>query len=252
MNAAADSLTAPILTVRGLDFFHGQQQILGGVDLEVPARQVTVLVGPSGCGKSTLLRIFSGLETPQAGTVDFRSQPGAHGARLAYLFQDYDSFPWMTVEENVREGSGPQPYPAREAVEQILTEVGLADHRHKYPAELSGGMRKRLGLARCLVRRPSLLLLDEPFSSLDMATRAEMYALVQRLMRETACTIVLVSHDLHEALLLGDRLLVCSTRPMHILESIGNTLPHPRTPHIVQEPFYRETHERLIAALRLG
>lgn len=237
-----------MLHLKNISFAYNNQPIVDGVDLHIAPNSFNIILGRSGCGKSTLLRLIAGLEKPTQGSIKWaKNKP-----KLAYLFQDYDAYPWLNVFDNVRQGSGPAPYPKDKAIERILNDVGLWDARHKYPSELSGGMRKRLGLARCLVRRPEVLLLDEPFSALDMSLRDDMYALIQKMVADTGCTVIMISHDLHEALLLADRLLVCSPRPAKIMADIANTLPHPRGEDIVATAFYRQTHTQILGLLKQG
>lgn len=236
-----------MLSIQNLSFGYQDRKVISNLSLEIKARECAVLVGRSGCGKSTLLRLIAGLEKPDEGRVIFQNP----ATRLRYLFQDYDSFPWLTVWENVRQASAADILDDRKT-RATLEEVGLYDHRYKYPAELSGGMRKRLGLARAIASDPQLLLLDEPFSSLDIAIRGEMYDLLEKLRAKHGTTIILISHDLHEALLLSDRLLLLSDRPMGIATDIKNELPHPRDASIVKTGFYQDAYARLLSHLQQG
>lgn len=245
-------MKSTILELKDISFGYSDKTILSSVSLEIKASEFVVFVGSSGCGKSTLMRIIAGLEMPTFGKVILHSSVNKADQQqtpLAYLFQDYDSFPWLNVWDNLIKGSGSEPITDFSHAEHLLHQVGLWEHRHKYPSELSGGMRKRLGLARCLVRQPAILLLDEPFSSLDIAIRNDMYTLVQQLAKEVGCTILLVSHDLHEMLLLADRLFLCSKAPMKMVAEISNEMPHPRGEDILDDPFYRQTHHHLIEHL---
>ncbi len=177
-----------------LQFAYDDGLAVDVAELAIKTGEFIALMGPSGCGKTTFLRLVAGLEAPRRGTIDFGDalNAGKDGVRSRLLFQDYDAYPFLTVFENVASGSGSPPDPSDQEVEGMLSAVGLLGSRQKYPAELSGGMRKRLALARCLIRRPSLLLLDEPFSSLDVPTKFEMYELVQRLQAESKATILMV------------------------------------------------------------
>jgi len=215
----------------------------------VAAGQILSIVGPSGSGKSTLLRIIAGLESPQSGSLSVGNGQGCRGHRLGFLFQDYDAYPWHTVWDNVKVGSGPAPYPDDTVVSAILSEVGLIQEKDRYPAELSGGMRKRLGLARAVVRRPSILLLDEPFSSLDIDTRYDMYRLLQRLWRESGCAIVIVTHDLHEAILLADNVAVLPRNSGGQLETIPIPFAHPRDERVEDLPGYALVRQHITQAL---
>ena len=200
----------------------GTSTALAGVDLTVPAGSLTVIVGPSGCGKSTILRMIAGLDTPDRGSVrigDDDVTALAAGERdVAMVFQDYALFPHMTVESNISFGlrlearhdrrSGPDRDEIRERVHEVSTLLGLNELLGRRPAQLSGGQRQRVALARAIVRRPSLLLLDEPLSALDPQLRASARAEVTRLHRELGTTLVLVTHDQHEALSMATHLVV--------------------------------------------
>lgn len=219
--------TLPILVLENIVFSYGDSVIIKDVSLSIEAGETIALVGPSGCGKSTLLRIISGLEQPKHGLI--RSPlPRTENVNLGFLFQDYDAYPWLTVLENVRTGSGPCPLPDPDQAREILTRVGLSEVLYLYPRELSGGMRKRLGLARCLVRRPRLLLLDEPFASLDVDTKFSTYDVLQEIAQRAGIATLIITHDLHEAIFLADIVLVASQKPMRIVERIDVKLERPR------------------------
>lgn len=195
---------------------------LAGVDLTIPAGSLTVVVGPSGCGKSTILRMIAGLDAPDGGTLrigDHDVTERAAGERdVAMVFQDYALFPHMTVEGNISFGlrlqarhdrqSGPNRDQIRARVHEVSTLLALDDLLDRRPAQLSGGQRQRVALARAIVRRPSLLLLDEPLSALDPQLRASARAEITRLHRELGTTLVLVTHDQHEALTMATHLVV--------------------------------------------
>lgn len=228
-----------IVEVSDMSFAYAADTVVSNVSLAIEPGQILSLVGPSGCGKSTFLRLVAGLEVPDNGQIITNgSIAGRNRDALRFLFQDYDAYPWFTVWENVKLGSGSRPFPSDPAVNEILSQVGLGAEGTRYPGELSGGMRKRLALARCLVRRPPLLLLDEPFSSLDINSRYEMYRLVQRLWADAGCAAILVTHDLHEAILLADRILVSGDRPLHIKETIDVPFPRPRGEDVENESEY--------------
>jgi multiple sugar transport system ATP-binding protein len=200
----------------------GASVALAGVDLTIPAGSLTVIVGPSGCGKSTILRMIAGLDTPDGGTLrigDDDVTVRAAGERdVAMVFQDYALFPHMTVDGNISFGlrlqarhdrrSGPSRDQIRARVGEVSALLGLDDLLGRRPAQLSGGQRQRVALARAIVRRPSLLLLDEPLSALDPQLRASARAEITRLHRELGTTLVLVTHDQHEALSMATHLVV--------------------------------------------
>jgi len=192
------------------------------------------IVGPSGCGKSTLLRCIAGLIKPTAGTVTLHGDE-VHGVPddLAVVFQDYSRslFPWLSVRGNVEfplrtrvSGRGARRARAMEALEW----VGLADAAGKYPWQLSGGMQQRVSIARALASQPALLLMDEPFASVDAQTRAELEDLLLRVRRDHGSTVLLVTHDIDESVYLGDRVLVLSKSPATILADLTVDLPAQR------------------------
>lgn len=200
--------------------------VLDDFDLDLPAGRITVVLGPSGCGKTTLLNLTAGLLPLQAGVILLhgRSLRGPHPS-LGVVFQQPALLPWLTVAENVGFGltlRHSEPLSAGERrgrIEEALALVGLRDHRELSPHQLSGGMAQRAALARVLVRRPRLLLLDEPFSALDAITRAEMQQLVRSIVATTGSGVLLITHDVDEALLLGDRVLLMNRHPGRIQRS---------------------------------
>lgn len=181
--------------------------------------RITAILGRSGCGKSSLLRVLAGLRTLDGGRVE-RS-----ATRLSFVFQDPALLPWRTVRDNVR---FPGEFGPVGDVEALLAEVGLAGQADKLPAALSGGQRMRASLARALISRPELLLLDEPFGALDVATSAEMIDLVLRAHTELGCTVVLVTHDLADAARLADRVVVVEGPPLRVVREVVISAPRPR------------------------
>jgi NitT/TauT family transport system ATP-binding protein len=229
----------PVLRVSGLGKRYSAQgpAALAGVTFDVQDRELLALVGPSGCGKTTLLRLLCGLTLPSEGTVLLHGRPVFRPSReVALVFQDYSRslFPWLTVIRNVM-------FPLRrglskarkiERAESVLGEMGLHGVARKYPWELSGGMQQRVAIARALVSRPELLLLDEPFASVDALTRAELQDVLLRVHRDVEgrpVTIVHVTHDIDEAVYLADRVLVLSPGPGRVAGSVEVGLPRPRT-----------------------
>lgn len=204
----------------------GEHEVLAGIDLEIRSGEFVALLGRSGSGKSTLLRIVGGLDTGATGTV-------VTGTAPAVVFQDPRLFPWRTVLDNVSLGlRGPG---AVAHARQMLAEVGLEGREKAWPRQLSGGQRQRVALARALVREPDLLLLDEPFSALDALTRIAAQDLVRRLVDAHRPAVLMVTHDVEEALLLADRVILIDEGAIVHDEQI--TLPHPRRrdhPEIVE------------------
>jgi ABC-type nitrate/sulfonate/bicarbonate transport system ATPase subunit len=243
----------PLIALQHIHYRHpdGDTNLFQDFSLNLEPGQCHVFLGRSGCGKSTLLRLVAGLIKPAQGAIAFPSVAAGTKIQQQFLFQDYDCFPWLTVFENVRKGSGPAPYPTADEVNAILEKVGLIHKKDVYPRSLSGGMRKRLGFARTLVRKPQLLLLDEPFASLDIALRSDMYDLLQELMADHGTTVLLVSHDLHEALILGDQLYVLGNCPATVVKHIANPFAHPRTEDIVRNEFYAQTHQLIADQLKV-
>jgi NitT/TauT family transport system ATP-binding protein len=208
---------------------------LDGIDLEVSQGEFVCLLGPSGCGKSTLLNLLAGFENASGGSVDFEGAPirGAGKDRVMF-FQDAGAalLPWLSAEENVRFALRVRKVPKSEwpaIIDKVLEMVGLKEHRHKFPAQLSGGMRQRLQIARALAAEPKVLLMDEPFGALDALTRRRMHGFLLDIWQRTGKTIVFVTHDIAEAVTLADRICVMSLGPgSRITEVIPVALPRPR------------------------
>ncbi|MXN73511.1 ATP-binding cassette domain-containing protein [Burkholderia sp. 4701] len=192
------------VTLSGVSKRFGARTVLDDIDLGIARGSFVAIVGRSGCGKSTLLRLVAGLEQASTGTLTARGEGGgALDTRIMY--QDARLLPWKSVLQNVMLGLGRG---ARDDARAVLDEVGLLERADDWPAQLSGGQRQRVALARALVHRPQLLLLDEPLGALDALTRIEMHALIERLWREHRFTALLVTHDVQEAVALGDRILL--------------------------------------------
>jgi NitT/TauT family transport system ATP-binding protein len=208
---------------------------LDGIDLEVSEGELVCLLGPSGCGKSTLLNILAGFEEANGGTVQFEGAPvrGAGRDRVMF-FQDAGSalLPWLSAEENVRFALRVRKLPKAQwpqIIDRYLAMVDLQDHRTKFPAQLSGGMRQRLQIARALAVEPKVLLMDEPFGALDALTRRRMHGFLLDIWQRTGKTIVFVTHDIAEAVTLADRICLMSVGPgSRITEVIEVDLPRPR------------------------
>ena len=211
--ARANPPSVPFLEVRGLSKAFGTERVLESVSFEVAERQTLSVLGRSGCGKTTLLKLLAGLQVPDAGVIvrrgaDITTLP-VERRDIVYLYQEPLLFPHLSVFENLAFGlrlRKVEPDRVRHQVSQMLDRLDLADQGEKPPHRLSGGQRQRVSFGRALIVSPSLLLLDEPFSSLDAETRTQMQALFKRVAAEFAITSIFVTHDLKEALLMGDGL----------------------------------------------
>ena len=252
-----------LLAVRGIGKTFGtpgaEVIAIQSVDLGIGEGEFVSIVGPSGCGKSTLLQIIAGLMTPSSGEVRLAGEPIIEPPQgMVYLFQQYSRslFPWLTVEENVAFGFRHSHSLSSKAIEdrciRYLDMVGLADFRRRYPWELSGGMQQRVAIARALAAEPRVLLLDEPFSSVDALTRLELQGLLLKLWSEAGFTVLLVTHDVEEAVYLSDRIALLTRRPAHLAEVFVNALPRPRSPVESREDprFLQLRHELLTRLLR--
>lgn len=209
-------------------------EVLQALSFEVAAGEFVAIIGPSGCGKSTLLSLLAGYMRPTGGTVLFAGAPVERpGRRRMMVFQQPALFPWLTVRANVAFGLTLQANRevgtnVRERVEEMLQLVQLDSFAHHYPSELSGGMRQRLEIARALAVNPDVLLMDEPLGALDALTRRRMQDEILRIWQQTGKTVLFVTHDIEEALLLADRVLVMAPRPTSIREITQVDLPRPR------------------------
>ncbi|MFD0665551.1 ABC transporter ATP-binding protein [Thermocatellispora tengchongensis] len=208
---------------------------IDGLDLKVAEGDLLSIVGPSGCGKSTLLRSIAGLIKPTGGTIRIGGVPVTRTPdNLAVVFQDYSRslFPWMSVADNVAlplRRRGMNAKQRRQAAAEALEQVGLAGAEGKYPWELSGGMQQRASIARALAYRPSLMLMDEPFGSVDAQTREDLEDLVLRVRGTHNMTILLITHDIDESVYVGDRVVVLSKAPATVVKELRVDLPAPRS-----------------------
>lgn len=209
----------------------GSVDALSNVNLTVAPGEFLSIIGPSGCGKSTLLRLIVGLEFDFRGNILLGDEPiRGPGVNRGMVFQEARLFPWLTVEQNVGFGLDNQtPSPEKERiVKEHLELVGLTGFAKAYPHQLSGGMQQRVSIARALVNRPQVLLLDEPFGALDAMTRINMQQEILRIWETERTTIILVTHDIDEAIFLGDRVVVMSNRPGTIKKIVPVQLSRPR------------------------
>jgi len=211
----------------------GDLTVLKEVSFAVEKGEFAAIVGPSGCGKSTLLRMLAGLERPDAGQVLVDGRPVAGpGPERMMIFQEHALYPWRTVAENAGFGLELAGVSRRERdakVKAVLNQVGLSGFEGYYPHQLSGGMKQRASIARALVMDPDLLLLDEPYGALDAMTRLTMQNELLRLWQGSGKTVLLITHDIDEALYLADRVFVMTARPGTVLREIALTQPRPRS-----------------------
>jgi len=245
--------------------FPGGVVAVDGIDLTIEEGSFTAFLGPSGCGKSTLLRMIAGLDAPSSGSISVGGQPStrraasAGGRRpdapIAFVFQDAHLLPWRDVVDNAAlplELGGVPRAERREAAREVLADVGLADASSRYPSELSGGMRMRVSLARALVTRPRLLLLDEPFAALDELTRNRLDDRLREIWRERGVTVVFVTHSITEAAYLAERAIVFSRRPARVIADHALDLPRDRVSALRGEAAFAREVKKLHEALEVA
>ncbi len=228
---------------------------LGPLDLDIRKGEFFAVVGPSGCGKSTLLELVAGLAQASEGGIEFEGRPIGQEIPegVGVVFQEDACFPWLNVHDNVVFGisrSGMAADEQERRVDAAIRMMGLADFAGTYPAQLSGGMRQRVCIARTLVAQPRLILLDEPFGALDQQTRLLMGDEVLRLWRETGATVFLITHALDEAAMLADRIAVMSARPGRVIDVVETNWPRDRDSRIVEHPQFGAVTSRLWKTLR--
>ena len=251
----------PVLSIRGLSKTYatptGQRLVLDSIDLDVAAHEFVCIVGPSGAGKTTLLRCMSGLQHPSAGVILLDGEPVVEPpVAMAFVFQDYSRslMPWMSVENNVLLPLRSKPVRAAEARERArnaLDAVGLSHAAAQYPWQLSGGMQQRAAIARALAYQSEVLLMDEPFASVDAQTRADLEDLVRDLRSGFGVTIVLVTHDIDESVYLADRVVVLSGSPTRVRQVIDIDLPGERDQLSTKElPRYAQLRSQVLQLIR--
>jgi nitrate/nitrite transport system ATP-binding protein len=244
----------PILSLRGVHKSHGTTHVLDNVNLDIEAGEVVVIVGFSGAGKSTLISLLCGLDKPDSGQVMFKgAKVTAPGPERMLVFQNYSLLPWLSAHDNVALAVD-QVFPSwskakRQAqIERFINMVGLDHAKDRKPAQLSGGMRQRVALARALAIDPEVLLMDEPLSALDALTRATLQDALERIARTSGKTIVLVTNDVDEAILLADRILPLSAGPRATLgPEFAIHIPRPRERRALnQSPEFRRVRSAVI------
>lgn len=263
----SEPLAVPLLTVEHLsksyggEAYDGKVEVLRDVSLSVSRGEVVAVIGPNGSGKTTLLNIIAGLLRPDAGGVRFRGEEVRSPAReRAIVFQSYALFPFLTCRGNInfavrtgraadREAAGDGVLPDR-MVSALLEEVRLSDFADAYPVELSGGMRQRLAIARALAASPDLILLDEPFASYDPMIKEESQQAILNLIASRSLGLLIVTHDLDEAILMADRVIVLSERPASVKATVEVTLPRPRSAEVRRCREFDELRSRLLCLLK--
>jgi NitT/TauT family transport system ATP-binding protein len=243
-------MSADVLFAEGLRKSFGETHVLAGIDLHVGPGTTLAVLGPSGCGKTTLLRLLAGFDAPDAGTVTVGGQPvvGPSPER-GMVAQAGTLFPWLTLADNLAFGlraAGRDGDEVRAAVADLLAATGLEGFGDRLPRQLSGGMRQRGAIAQVLATAPPVLLLDEPFGALDAQTRLRMHEWLLDLLRGRPTAVVLVTHDVDEALLLGDRLLLLSNRPAVISEEVTVDLGRERGRATLSDPRFVALKARVL------
>ena len=238
------------------EFVKGERRVLAleDINLSVAEREFVAILGPSGCGKSTLLNMVAGFDSPTRGLVRVAGRAiVAPSPQRGVVFQEPALFPWFSVMQNVLFGPKTQGQPAaeyRRRAAQILEQVGLSGFEASYPAELSGGMRQRVGIARVLIMQPQVLLMDEPFGSLDAQTRMLMQELLLQVWEQHHQTVLFITHDIEEALLLADRVCVMTARPGRIKKNIDVRIPRPRAIEVTTSPEFNALRREVLALIR--
>jgi|RhiMethySRZTD1v2_1073278.scaffolds.fasta_scaffold85333_3 ABC-type nitrate/sulfonate/bicarbonate transport system ATPase subunit len=247
-----------MIEIRGVhkQFAKGERRVvaLQDIDLTVAEREFVAILGPSGCGKSTLLNMVAGFDQPTRGSVKVAGEEiAAPAPSRGVVFQEPALFPWLSVMDNVVFGPKTLGQPAasyRARAAQIIEQIGLSGFEASYPAELSGGMRQRVGIARVLILEPKVLLMDEPFGSLDAQTRTLMQELLLALWERHQQTVLFVTHDIEEAILLADRVCVMTARPGRIKKSIEVRMPRPRSIESTTSPEFNALRREVLDLIR--
>jgi ABC-type nitrate/sulfonate/bicarbonate transport system ATPase subunit len=228
-------------------------EAIDGVSLTIKDKEFVALIGPSGCGKTTFLRVIAGLEKPSAGHVTFNDRAiHAPSRERGMVFQNFSSFPWLSVADNIAFGlrlHRTTDSSIKKAMEHYLRITELEQFRDNYPGSLSGGMQQRVAIARTLANQPRILLLDEPFGSLDAQTRSKMQEFLAKLWEEEHKTVILVTHDIEEAIFLADRVLVLTPRPMKIKKEFHIPFARPRMHELKLSNDFFELKKKIMALL---
>jgi NitT/TauT family transport system ATP-binding protein len=247
-----------MIEIKGVskEFVKGERRVLAIDDfnLSIAEREFVAILGPSGCGKSTLLNMVAGFDSPTAGSVKVAGKDiTSPSPQRGVVFQEPALFPWYSVMENVIFGPKTQGQKAddyRPRALQIIEQVGLRGFENSYPAELSGGMRQRVGIARVLIMQPQVLLMDEPFGALDAQTRMLMQELLLQVWERHHQTVLFITHDIEEALLLADRVCVMTARPGRVKKNIDVNIPRPRSIEVTTSPEFNALRRDVLALIR--
>jgi len=231
----------------------GPVEALRRTSLHIGINEIVCIVGPSGCGKSTILNLIAGFISPTEGRVLVNNRPvTGPGADRAVVFQQDSVFPWLTVRKNLEYGPrarGIASEERKEIVSTLLRSVGLAEYANLLPRQLSGGMKKRVDLARAYANRPEILLMDEPFGALDVMTKEKMQLELLRLWKQDARTVVFVTHDIEEALFVGHRVLIMTARPARVAGEIAVPFEISLDPHVKTSPEFQRLRENIMDLL---
>jgi NitT/TauT family transport system ATP-binding protein len=226
---------------------------LENISLDVDDKEFSVIVGPSGCGKTSLLRLVAGLIEPTEGAIYLdEARVSRPGRDRGMVFQSYTLFPWLTVQDNVEFGLRIAGQPAdrrRDTARRFIAQVGLEGFERHYPKQLSGGMMQRVALARALANDPAILLMDEPFGALDSQTRTLMQELLLDIWQQSHKTVLFITHDIDESILLGDRVYVMTARPGRIKEMVEIDLPRPRTFEMLTSDAFMAIKRRIMSSI---
>ncbi|MGP8304616.1 ABC transporter ATP-binding protein [Vibrio sp. YIC-376] len=231
----------------------GEFTAIENLSLEVKNEEFVVIVGPSGCGKSSLLYLTAGLNNPTEGEIRVAGKTvEGPSAERGMVFQSYTLFPWLTVAQNIEFGLKQKKMPASERkkiVDDYIKQVGLENFANHFPKQLSGGMKQRVAIARSLANDPQILLMDEPFGALDSQTRLQMQQLLLKVWEKSRKTVVFVTHDIDEAIMLGDRVFVMGSKPGRIQKILDVNIPHPRTLDMAMEPEFLTLKKEILSLL---
>jgi NitT/TauT family transport system ATP-binding protein len=247
---------APLIQVDQLTKRYDKRTVLAGVSFDVGSREIVSVIGPSGCGKTTLLRCIAGLTAPSSGAVSINGRTVTEPPEgVGVVFQHFGLFPWKTVFGNIAYGLTAQGLPRREAaprVRELIDMVGLEGFEHSYPYQLSGGMQQRAGLARALAIEPRVLVMDEPFASLDAQTRDVLQLEMLRILDQRAAATVFVTHSIDEAVLMGDRVVILTGHPGSVHDIVDVGIPRPRGREAVDSDRFRVVRDYLWTVVMKG